>query len=81
MLIFSPVGLLNVSEAGLEPVSGGTSSLLFSQCKVAWRSFVWAGGSGCQSSDSSWCFFLPSMAPASQQDFLFMEVMVSASIL
>jgi hypothetical protein len=81
MLIFSPVGLLDVSQAGLEPVSGGTGALLFSQCNVAWRSFVWAGGSECQSFDSSWCFFLPSVAPASQQDFLFTELMVSASVL
>jgi hypothetical protein len=32
-------------------------SLLSSQCRMAWRSFVWAGGSGCQSFASSWCFF------------------------
>jgi hypothetical protein len=55
-LICSPVGLLNVSQAGLEPVSGGAEALLFSHCNVAWRSFVWAGESGCQSFDSSWCF-------------------------
>jgi hypothetical protein len=30
--------------------------LLFSQCKVAWRSFPQARGSGCWSFDSPWCF-------------------------
>jgi hypothetical protein len=47
-----PVGLPNVSQAGLEPASGSMVALLFSQCNVAWRNFVWAGGSGCWSSDS-----------------------------
>jgi hypothetical protein len=41
-------GLLDVSLlAGLELVSGGVGALLFSQCNVVWRSFLWAGGSGC----------------------------------
>jgi hypothetical protein len=31
-------------------------ALLFSQCKVAWRSFVWARSSGCLSFDSPWLF-------------------------
>jgi hypothetical protein len=57
ILICSPVGLPDVSQASLEPVSGGMGALLFSQCKVAWRSFVWTGGSGCWSFDSFWCFF------------------------
>jgi hypothetical protein len=56
ILICSPVGLLDVSQVGLELVSGGMGALLFSQCNVAWRSFVWVGGSGCWSFDSSWCF-------------------------
>jgi hypothetical protein len=43
----SSVALPNVSQTGLEPASGGAGALLFSQCKVAWRSFVWARGSGC----------------------------------
>jgi hypothetical protein len=37
--------LLNVSQAGLEPVSGSMAALLFSQGNVAWRSFPWARGS------------------------------------
>jgi hypothetical protein len=49
----SPVGLLNVSQANLEPVSGGMGALLFSQCNVVWRSFPWARGSQCQSFDYS----------------------------
>jgi hypothetical protein len=43
----SPVGMLNVSQAGLELASGGMGTLLFSQCNMAWRSFVQAGGSQC----------------------------------
>jgi hypothetical protein len=43
----SPVGLLNISQAGLEEVSGSVGALLFSQCNVVWRRFVWARGSGC----------------------------------
>jgi hypothetical protein len=38
--------LVCVSQAGLDPVSGSTGFLLFSQCNMAWRSFVWVGGSG-----------------------------------
>jgi hypothetical protein len=57
MLICSPVGLLDVSQAGLELAYGDAGALLFFQCNVAWRSFVWAGGSGCWSLDSSWFFF------------------------
>jgi hypothetical protein len=52
----SPVGLLNVCQAGLELASGGTGVFLFSLCNVVWRSFVWARGSGCWSFDSFWCF-------------------------
>jgi hypothetical protein len=43
----SSVGLLNVSQAGLELASDSTGALLFSQCHMVWRSFVWA---------SFWCF-------------------------
>jgi hypothetical protein len=49
--------LVCVSQAGLELVSVGAGALLFSQCNVAWRSFVWAGGSGCWNFASSSCFF------------------------
>jgi hypothetical protein len=49
-------GLPNVSQAGLELASGNLGALLFSQCNVAWRSFLQPRGSGCQSFDSSWCF-------------------------
>jgi hypothetical protein len=50
-------------------VSGGAGALLVSQCNVAWRSFVWAGDSGCQRFAFSWCFFSVNVAPVSQQDF------------
>jgi hypothetical protein len=53
-LICSPVGLN--FQAGLELASGSAGTLLFSQCNVVWRSFVWAEGSGCQSFDSSLWF-------------------------
>jgi hypothetical protein len=36
---------------------------------VAWRSFEQAGGSECWSFESSWWFFLPSVALTSQQNF------------
>jgi hypothetical protein len=50
--------LVCISQAGLEPVSGSTGALLFSQCNMAWRSFVRAGGRlGCQSFAYSWWSF------------------------
>jgi hypothetical protein len=49
--------LVCVSQAGLEPVSGGMGVLLFTQCNVVWRSFLWARGSGCQSFASFFFFF------------------------
>jgi hypothetical protein len=55
-------GLMNVSQAGLEPAvevvtaAAAAAAHLFSQCNVAWRSFLQARASGCQSFDSSWCF-------------------------
>jgi hypothetical protein len=39
--------LVCISQAGVEPASGNAGALLFSQCNVAWRSFVWLEGSGC----------------------------------
>jgi hypothetical protein len=47
-------GLSDVSQAGLEPASGDTGALLFSQCNLAQRR---AGVSGYESPDSSWCYF------------------------
>jgi hypothetical protein len=55
-LLYSPVSLLDISQAGLEPASGGMGALLFSQFNVAWSSFVPAGGSECESFDASWWF-------------------------
>jgi hypothetical protein len=52
----SPVGLLNVSQAGLEPATGGAGALLVSQCNVALRSFSQVRDSGCWSFDSPYCF-------------------------
>jgi hypothetical protein len=46
--------LVYVSQAGLEIVSGSAGALLVSQCKMVWRSFVWAGNLGV----SEFCFFL-----------------------
>jgi hypothetical protein len=39
------------------------------------------GVQGCWIFASSWWFFLPGMSPESQQDFYFMELMLSASSL
>jgi hypothetical protein len=44
---YSSVCLLNVSQVGLESLSGGVAALLFSQCNVAWSSFPQARCSGC----------------------------------
>jgi hypothetical protein len=52
----SPVGLLNVSQAGLELASVSMGAFPFSQCKVVWRSCVGARDSGFQTFYSSWCF-------------------------
>jgi hypothetical protein len=60
--------LVYVYQAGLEPVSGSVGSLLFSLHNLAWRSPVWAEGSGCQSFILLGVFFLPSVAPVSQQN-------------
>jgi hypothetical protein len=49
-------GLSNVFQEVLELASGDARALLFSQCNMAWRSFLRARGSGCWSFDSPWCF-------------------------
>jgi hypothetical protein len=61
--------LVCVSQAGLEPVSSSVGALLFSQCNMAWRSFVRAGVQGVGVLILLGGFFLPSVAPASQQNF------------
>jgi hypothetical protein len=48
--------LICISQADLDPVSGGAGALLVSQCNVAWRSFLQAGGWGFWSFASSWWF-------------------------
>jgi hypothetical protein len=52
-------GLLNVLQAGLEPVVAAgavVTALKFSQCNMLWESFPQARDSGCQRFDSGWCF-------------------------
>jgi hypothetical protein len=61
--------LVCISQAGLEPASGGAGAFLVSQCNVAWRSFVWDGVQGVGLLILLGVFFLPSVAPASQQNF------------
>jgi hypothetical protein len=46
--------LVCISQAGLELDSGSMGALLFPQCNVVWRTFVWAGGFRV----SEFCFFL-----------------------
>jgi hypothetical protein len=53
--------LVYICQIALELVSGGAGALLVSQCNMAWRSFVQAEGSGCQSFASSWWFFSAKM--------------------
>jgi hypothetical protein len=48
--------LVCISQTGLEPASGGTGALLFSQGNMVWRCFAQAGGLRCQSFAFSWCF-------------------------
>jgi hypothetical protein len=62
-LICSTIGLLDVSQVGLEPASGSWGALLFSQCNIVWRSFVRAGGSEFGRPDSSWCLFSAKCGP------------------
>jgi hypothetical protein len=59
--------LLTCWSAGLELASSGAGALLFSQCNVAWRNF----GLGIQGVILILLgvFLLPSVAPASQQNF------------
>jgi hypothetical protein len=46
-------------------------------CTMAWRSFMsWISGGQCFA--SSWWVFLPSVAPASQQDFWYVVLTLSA---
>jgi hypothetical protein len=52
---------------------------LFSQCNMAWRSFLRARCSGCWNFHSPWCFISTNVAPASQQGFWVTELMLSAS--
>jgi hypothetical protein len=47
MLICSPVGLLDVCQAGLELVSGGARASCFLSVTWCGEVFVRAGGSGC----------------------------------
>jgi hypothetical protein len=63
-------GLLMVSQARLELAAGsniGVVAHLFSDCIMAWRSLLWARGSGCQCFNSPCASPPPSMAPVSQQ--------------
>jgi hypothetical protein len=69
----SRVGLLNVFQAGLEPVSGGKWTFLFSQCNTAWRSFVRARGSGCRSFDFSWCFISAKCGSSVSARFFYLQ--------
>jgi hypothetical protein len=63
--------LVCVSQADLEPASGGVGALLVFQCNVAWRSFCRLGvwGIGVWLILGVFFSFLPSVAPGSQQDF------------
>jgi hypothetical protein len=62
-------------------VSGGVGGLLVSLYIVAWGSYVWAGVLGVLEVCLLLVFFLPGVSPASQQDFYFMALMLSASSL
>jgi hypothetical protein len=59
-------GLLNISQAGLEPASGSMVALLFSQCNVMWRSFPQARVQDIEVLILLAALFPPSVAPVSQ---------------
>jgi hypothetical protein len=63
--------LFSISQVGLEPASASMEALLVSQCNVSWRSFVQVGGLGVKVLLflGVFFFFLPNVAPSSQQDF------------
>jgi hypothetical protein len=73
--------LVCISQAGLEQASGSTGALLFSQCNMVWRSFVQTGVQGVGVLFLLGVFFLPRVAPGSQQKFSLMEFTLSASSL
>jgi hypothetical protein len=75
--------LVCVFQAGLElAVSEGMEAFLFSQCNVVWRSSVRAGVWGVQVLlILGVFFFLPSVAPVSQQDSRLIELTLSATSL
>jgi hypothetical protein len=75
-----PVCLPNVSQAGLDPESGGAADLLYSQCNVAWRNFPWARGSSVKVLILLAAFYVSSVAPVSQPGFGVTEFMLSASV-
>jgi hypothetical protein len=68
---------------GLELASGGVGALLFPQCNVAWRSFPWARGSGCQSFDFPCCFISAKCGSSVSASLCFgiTELTLSASVL
>jgi hypothetical protein len=61
--------LVCIAQAGLEP-SSSEGILLFSQCNIAWRSFLWVGGSGCQSFAYSWWSFSAKCGSSITERFL-----------
>jgi hypothetical protein len=61
-------GLLNVSQAGLELHLVVPGALLFSQCNMAWRSFLWIGVQSVRVLTLLGALFPSSVAPASHQD-------------
>jgi hypothetical protein len=71
----------NVSQAGLELASGDAGGLLFSQCNWCGEILYGLGVQGVKVLILLGAFFQPSMAPVSQQDFLFTELTLSTSSL
>jgi hypothetical protein len=75
-------GLPNVSQACLEPVAAVATAMtahLFSQCNVAWRSFLGLGGQGVEVLILLGVLFPPCVASASQQGFGVTELTLSGS--
>jgi hypothetical protein len=67
--IFSPIGLLDVFQAGFEPASGHVGALCFLIVKWCGETLYGPGVQGVEILILLGSFFLPSVAPASLQNF------------
>jgi hypothetical protein len=65
MMLGALLLVCQISQAGLEPASGGTGALLFSQCNMVWKAFYRLGVQGIEVLILLGAFILPSVTPES----------------